>query len=119
MKYFGARLSGFVMIAALVSFVFGYFSGNHVLTIVGGLILVLMDLFSIAVGVLKPGFPAVAAVIAAFIFQPWYYGVFWASALFEFLNIPTRVVWIVRPDVADITARRWGKWMGFTFDDVD
>lgn len=96
------------MIAALVSFVFGYFSGNNALTIVGGLILVLMDLVGIAVGVLKPGFPAVAAVIAAFIFQPWYYGVFWASALFEFLNIPTRVVWIVRPDVADITARRWG-----------
>ena len=104
-KYLGARLTGFVMIAAIVAFVLGFFSDNHVLTIVGGLILVVMDLQGIALGFLKPGFPVVAAVIAAFIFQPWYYGVFWASALFEFLNIPTRVVQIVRPD---ISARRLG-----------
>lgn len=104
-KYLGARLTGFVMIAAIVAFVFGFFSGNHVLTIVGGLILVVMDLQGIALGFLKPGFPVVAAVIAAFIFQPWYHGVFWASALFEFLNIPTRVVQIFRPD---ISARRLG-----------
>ena len=104
-KYLGARLTGFVMIAAIVAFVLGFFSGNHVLTIVGGLILVVMDLQGIAWGFLKSGFPVVAAVIAAFIFQPWYYGVFWASALFEFLNIPTRVVQIARPD---ISARRLG-----------
>ena len=105
MKYFGARFSGFVMIVGLISFVFGYFSDNQVLAVVGGMILVLMDLQMFALGFLKPGFPVVAAVIAAFIFQPWYYGVFWASALFEFLNIPTRVVQIARPD---ISARRLG-----------
>ncbi len=105
MKYFGARFSGFVMIAALVSFVSGYFSDNQVLAIVGGMVLVLMDLQMFALGFLKPEFPVVAAVIAAFIVHPWYHGVFWASAIFEFLNIPTRVVQIVRPD---ISARRLG-----------
>jgi hypothetical protein len=61
------------------------------------LAVVVDDLIEMGLGVLKPLFPVILAVILAIVFSPWYVGVFWASTAFKILGIPTSVLKIFRP----------------------
>jgi len=64
---------------------------------VGGILVILDDVVQIFLGILNPLFPVVLAVVLAVIFTPWYVGVFWASAGFHVLGIPTAFMKIFTP----------------------
>lgn len=59
--------------------------------LIGGCLIVLDDIVEITIGVLKPLLPAIFAAILAFVFTPWYVGVFWASGVFKVFNIPASI----------------------------
>src|SRR5260221_12041037 len=61
-------------ILALCSFLAGYISHIRWLMFLGGLIVVLQDLFGIALGALQPLFPVLLAVVLACILTPSYTG---------------------------------------------
>ncbi|MEX2054022.1 MAG: hypothetical protein WD883_00540 [Candidatus Colwellbacteria bacterium] len=76
---------------ALSAFLLGYFMGFYILMMIGGILLVIQDIFAIMQGVLNPLFPVILAFVLAYIFSPWYVGIFWSIAAFTFLNIPTNI----------------------------
>jgi hypothetical protein len=85
----GLMLLGVIEILGAGSFVAGFAFGIQWLMLLGGLIVVADDIREIAGGMLEPEMPVVLAVGLALLFQPWYVGVFWASAIFKLFNIPT------------------------------
>ena len=91
------RVQGAFELSSLSLFVYGYLADSSRLLIVGGCLVVLDDLIEILLGVLNPLFPVLAASIAAFLFTPWYVGVFWASAIFKVLNIPGSLMKLFAP----------------------
>jgi hypothetical protein len=84
-------------LVGLIGFLVGYFLHVKWLTIGGGLLIVFDDLMQMLVGALKPLFPLILAVVLALILSPWYVGIFWASAAFKILDIPTLIVSIFNP----------------------
>lgn len=82
---------------ALGAFLFGYFASIGWLLLLGGVFVVLDDVISILLGVLNPIFPIGFAVLLSFFFTPWYVGVFWASAGFSLLDLPSNLVKIFAP----------------------
>lgn len=74
---------------ALFAFIIGYFTNFYPLMIVGGVLLIIQDIFSMAQGILKPLGPIMLAIILGFVFTPWYVGVIWSVAVFMLLDIPT------------------------------
>lgn len=75
-------------IFSLLAFLVGYFAEIQWLAILGGSLQVVQDIDSMRRGILKPHFPIFFGILLALLFDPWYMGVFWSTALFTFLNIP-------------------------------
>lgn len=90
-------IQGLFELVGLGSFLAGYFTGIWWLMILGGCLVVLDDIIEIGMGILSPFFPVFLTAILAIVFTPWYVGVFWASASFKALNIPTSLRKIFTP----------------------
>lgn len=88
---------GLFEILGLGSFLTGYFVNLNSLMIIGGLLVVLDDVIEIYLGSLNPLFPVILAIFLAIFFRPWYIGVFWGSAAFKILGIPTSIMKIFAP----------------------
>lgn len=80
---------GLFELIGLAGFLAGYFLHLGWVMVAGGSLVVLDDIIQIAMGVLNPVFPVLLAIVLAIILTPWYVGIFWASAAFKVLNIPT------------------------------
>lgn len=91
------RFQGLIEIAGPSLFIIGFFIDSQWMILLGGGISVLYDVLQIAMGVLNPLFPFGLAIILVFIFSPWYIGVFWGSAGFGLLNIPTAMIKVFSP----------------------
>ena len=88
---------GLVELLGVSAFLAGFFLDITWLMVAGGCLSVLDDIVQIALGVLNPGLPIVAGVALAYIFTPWYVGVFWSSAGLKVMNIPTALMKIFTP----------------------
>lgn len=98
MSYIGARIFGFLGLVSFVAFLYGFFADNSILMILGGSYLVIENLMGILSGMLKPAVPIILAVAGAILVNPWYAGVFWSVAIFEFLNIPYNLKRMFSPE---------------------
>lgn len=90
-------VQGLFELVGLGGFLAGYFGDIWWLMVLGGCLVVLDDIVEVLMGVLNPLFPIALAVILALILTPWYVGVFWASAAFKVLNIPTSLRKVFTP----------------------
>ena len=90
-------IQGLFELVGLGGFLFGYFADIWWLLLLGGCLIVLDDIIEIGLDILNPLFPLLLAIILAFIFTPWYVGVFWASAGFKVLGIPTSLRKVIAP----------------------
>ena len=88
---FFRRVWALLQLIALAAFLIGFFGKNESLLLFGGILVVLEDIGAIYYGVLKLPFPIILAGVLAIIINPWYVGVFWASAVFKLLDIPTNI----------------------------
>ncbi len=86
-----------IKIVSLGVFLAGVFTQSHTLVLVGGVAVVLLDVAAIFARVLNPAFPVLLAIILAVVLDPWYYGVFWASAAFHILGLPTYIARVLTP----------------------
>ena len=75
-------IQGAIGIIGLAAFLVGFFQDISLLMIVGGTSLVIDDILSILSRALNPIVPVILTVSLAIVFEPWYEGVFWASASF-------------------------------------
>lgn len=82
---------------ALGGFLFGYFADLMWLMVLGGILVVLDDIVEMAMGILKPLFPVILAIVLAIIITPWYVGIFWASAIFKTFGIYTSLIKVINP----------------------
>lgn len=80
---------GLFELLGLTGFLAGYFLHLGWVMVAGGILVVLDDIIEIALGALNPVSPVLLAIVLAVILTPWYVGIFWASAAFKVLNIPT------------------------------
>lgn len=92
-----SKFSSILSLLALSSFIYGFFAEQRAFAISGGVVLILLDVVAIWVGVLKPLFPLLFAIVLALLVKPWYYGVFWSCAVFQILNIPAYIAMLVKP----------------------
>lgn len=90
-------IQGFFELIGLGAFLAGFFLDVGWLMATGGVLVVLDDVITVGMGVLKPLFPVLLAVVLAIIFTPWYVGVFWASAAFKVLDIPNSLRKLIAP----------------------
>ena len=90
-------VQGLFELAGLFGFLTGFFLDVGWLVIAGGCLIVLDDLIEIGMGVLKPLFPVLLAIVLAVLLTPWYLGVFWASAAFKVLNVPASLMKVFTP----------------------
>jgi hypothetical protein len=71
---------------ALGFFLYGFFSHNNALAIIGGIGMTLF-LLTIFGKELNPITPLLLALILGFIIKPWYYGVFWVWSGFSVFQV--------------------------------
>jgi hypothetical protein len=90
-------IQGLLELGGLGAFVGGYFSHSWWLLVVGGCLIILDDVVEIALGILNPLFPIVLAVILGIAMTPWYVGVFWGTAAFKVLGVPTALRKVLTP----------------------
>lgn len=90
-------LQGLFDLVGLGGFLGGYFAKIWWLMVLGGCLVVLDDIIEMGLGILNPLFPIVLAVFLASLLSPWYVGVFWASAAFKVLGIPTSLRKVFTP----------------------
>ena len=90
-------VQGLFELIGLIGFLSGYFLDIWWLMIVGGVLVLLDDFVEIAMRILNPIFPVLLAIVLAFIFTPWYVGIFWASSAFKVLGIPSSLKKIFAP----------------------
>jgi len=90
------RIQGLVEFSGVGLFFVGLFVGEPIVSVIGGLIMVLDDLFEMAMGILNPLFPVLFATVLATLIDPWYMGIFWSLAVFHVLGIPTSLIKIFR-----------------------
>lgn len=88
---------GIFEIVGLGGFIIGYFMPVPWLMVVAGCMVVLDDIIEITMRILNPLFPALLAIGLAIVLTPWYVGVFWASAAFKVLGIPTSLMKVFAP----------------------
>lgn len=55
---------------ALLAFIAGYFTDLYLLMLIGGILLVIQDIFSMVQGILNPIFPIILAIVLAMVFTP-------------------------------------------------
>jgi membrane-bound ClpP family serine protease len=84
-------LQGLSTLIGIIGFFYGYFIGIKWLMMLGGIILIIEDILSVASGGLNPIFPIMFAIVLSFLFTPWYVGVFWSIAVFAVFDIPTAI----------------------------
>ena len=90
-------IQGLFELVGLGGFLAGYFADIWWFMVLGGCLVVLDDVIEIAMGVLNPIFPVLLAIALAIVISPWYVGVFWASAAFKVLGIPTSIRKVFTP----------------------
>ncbi len=90
-------IQGLFEVTGLFGFIFGFFFDISWLMIISGILLVLDDIIEIALKTLNPVFPILLAIALAIIISPWYVGVFWASAVFKIIGVPTSLKKIISP----------------------
>jgi len=90
-------IQGLFELLGLGGFIAGYFADIWWLMILGGSLVILDDVIEIAMGILNPIFPVLLAIALAIVISPWYVGIFWASAAFKVLGIPTSVRKVFMP----------------------
>lgn len=100
-RFFWFRFRMLTEMSAFGLFLFGFFNHVPLLTNIGGGVLIAWDILSIWTGVLRPGFPIIATLIASLFFTPWWYGAYWASAAFSVIDIPFYLVWMFRPPMPE------------------
>lgn len=89
------RFQGLLELSVII-FLVGFFIGSPIITIVGGILMVINDILEVYVGALNPLFPIILAVILASIISPWYVGIFWSQAVFHVLGIPTAILKVTK-----------------------
>ena len=89
MAIFVCFLQGAIELLGLTGFLVGYFMEMGWLMILGGVLVVADDVVEVLQGILNPLVPVLLAIALAFVFTPWYVGVFWASAGIKILGVPT------------------------------
>lgn len=82
------RIQGLLELSVLL-FLLGILVNVPALVIIGGILMIIDDLLGMFTGALNPLFPIVFAIILAFIIKPWYLGVFWSTAIFSVIGLPT------------------------------
>lgn len=92
------RFQGVFELFGISAFLGGYFGGVWWLMLAGGAALVLDDVVEIAMGILNPLFPILLALVLVVVLDPWYVGIFWASAVFKIFNIPTALLKVFAPE---------------------
>ena len=90
-------IQGLFELLGLGGFLSGYFADIWWLMVLGGCLVVIDDVIEIAMGVLNPIFPILLAIALAIFISPWYVGIFWASAAFKVLGIPTSIKKVFTP----------------------
>ena len=90
-------VQGLFELVGIGGFLIGYFTEIWWLMMVGGCLVVLDDVIEIGMGILNPLFPVILAIALAELLTPWYVGVFWASAAFKVLGIPTSLKKVFMP----------------------
>jgi hypothetical protein len=103
-----AWMMGFIGIAAPLALLIGVLGSIPWLMMLGGITLVVRDVAGVMLGVLNPVFPLVFAVVLALFVDPWYVGVFWASAVFAVLGLPFHLNQVLFPRAAVARALRDG-----------
>jgi len=101
-------LMGFVGMAAPLAFLIGVLASMPWLMMIGGIVLVVRDVVGVLLGVLSPGFPIILAIILAIFVNPWFVGVFWASAVFALLGLPFHLRQALFPRATTIDAIQAG-----------
>ncbi|MEK7088661.1 MAG: hypothetical protein AAB913_00850 [Patescibacteria group bacterium] len=90
------RIHGILDFLGIISFFLGIYLNNWTLIIIGGIILISLDIVSIFLGALKPLFPIIFAFILGITMNPWWYGVFSSVAIFSIFNISTDLKKIIK-----------------------
>ncbi len=90
-------LQGLFELLGLAAFLAGYFGDVWWLMMAGGVLVVLDDVIEMAMGILNPLFPLLLAAVLTVVLTPWYVGIFWASAAFKVLGIPTSLLKVAAP----------------------
>ena len=90
-------VQGLVELIGLSAFLAGYFLDVQLLLLTGGVLILLDDFVEMGMGVLNPVFPVFLAIVLAVIFTPWYVGIFWGSAAFKAVGIPTSLMKVLAP----------------------
>src|SRR3989304_4398137 len=93
------RLQGLLELTGVLGFMCGYFLEYYWIMVAGGIIVVADVLIEMGLGVLKPLFPIILAIVLALIISPWYVGIFWSSAAFKIFGIPNSINKILRPQI--------------------
>jgi hypothetical protein len=100
------RMQGSFELTALILFFTGYFGGSTWLMLLGGIMLVVDNVMTIALGLTSPLLPLGLSTLLALIVQPWYAGAFLGCAVFTLLGVPNSVRKIWDPEKVLETAER-------------
>ena len=79
-------IQGVFELLGLTGFLVGYFTDIGWLMVLGGIFIV-VDVVEVFQGILHPLYPVLLSVVLAFVFTPWYVGVFCASAGYKVLGL--------------------------------
>ena len=97
------ELSGVSLFLTGIFFYSPYPPDYHWAVILGGIIMLIDDFIEMNIGVLNPLAPIMLAMlgvfIAVYIDMQWYIGLFWSTAVFKILGIPTSFIKIFTPSV--------------------
>lgn len=100
------RLQGLFEISSLILFFLGYYTEIFWILYLGAGMLILDNITTIMFGLINPLYPIGLSVLFVLFFQPWYYGVFWACAVFTLLGIPNSFLKIWDPGTVLERARQ-------------
>lgn len=92
------RLQGLFEISAVFLFFIGYYGGILPIMFIGAAMLVVDILSTILLGVLNPIYPLALVILLSMVFTPWYYGLFWACAIFSVLGSFNSFRKVIVPD---------------------
>ena len=69
-------------------FLYGWFFGNFTVMVVGGVIMIVDDIMTVFSGAMNIVGPAIAWAVASFFISPLWYSLFWATLVFNIMNVP-------------------------------
>lgn len=100
------RLQGAFELTAVILFFVGYLGGPDWLLILGGVMLIVDNLTTIALGLTTPLLPVGLAALLALIVQPWYAGIFLGCAVFTLLGLPNSIRKLWDPEQVLVAAEK-------------